>query len=130
MEKELIEPATLEEAITKNCDASDWWESMICELWSQTEKGTWRMLNELPRHKKALNAGWVFKIKPDGRKKSRLVVKGYSQVPGIAFGSTYAPIAGMATLRTILSIAAKGWFFKFQFDVVTAYLHAELKEEI
>ena len=37
------------------------------------------------------------------RNKARLVCKGHAQIEGIDFEETYAPVAGMEAIRTILA---------------------------
>ena len=64
------------------------------------------------------------------RYKARLVALGHRQEYGINYEETFAPIAKMTTVRTILAIAAlQGWSLQ-QFDVKNAFLHGDLKEEI
>jgi Reverse transcriptase (RNA-dependent DNA polymerase) len=51
---------------------------------------------------------WVFTVKqnPDGLiecYKTRLVAKGYSQTYGIDYDETFAPMAKMSTVRTLIS---------------------------
>ena len=62
--------------------------------------------------------------------KARLVAQGFSQVPGLDFYDTFAPVIRMDSLRMILAIAAQRGMTLRQFDVVGAYLNAELEEEV
>ena len=69
------------------------------------------------------------KLNPDGtlcRRKTRLVAQGFSQVPGIDFLSTFAPVARLDSLRVLCAIAAKLNLRLYQCDVVTAFLHGDL----
>ena len=44
------------------------------------------------------------------RYKARLVAKGYAQTYGIDFEETFSPVAKMATVKAVISMAAaKGW---------------------
>ena len=64
------------------------------------------------------------------RYKARLVARGFSQVHGLDYDETYAPVTRLETIRLLLAIAnLKDWEIK-QFDVKTAYLYSELDEEI
>jgi len=73
---------------------------------------------------------WVFDVKPDGRKRARLVAKGFSQVKGKDFDQIFSPVVRFETVRLILALAAlEGWFLS-GLDVRNAYLYGELEEEI
>jgi hypothetical protein len=57
-------------------------------------------------------------------------VKGYSQIFGIDYSDTFAPVARHDTIRVLLAIVAqKGWQV-FHMDVKSAFLNGFLQEEI
>ena len=65
---------------------------------SQIEKNkTWELVSH-PKEKNIIGTKWVFKNKMNEegqviRNKARLVCKGYSQIEGIDFEETFAPVA-------------------------------------
>jgi hypothetical protein len=91
--------------------------------------------NEVPSSRKLIHSHWVFKIKqnPDGsidKYKSRLVIKGYSQVSGIDFDETFAPVTRYDSLRILITIAASQGLKLYQADIKGAFLNGRLDEEI
>ena len=56
---------------------------------------------------KVIGSRWVNKIKADDLFKSRLVVLGWAQVPGIDCGGTFAPVCRLKNIRMMLAIAAE-----------------------
>ena len=64
------------------------------------------------------------------RCKVRVVAKGFTQVPGVDFGETYAPVTQLESIRTVLHIGATNDWDIDHLDVKTAFLHGELDEEI
>ena len=62
--------------------------------------------------------------------KSRLVAQGYTQVEGIDFDASFAPIARLESIRILLSIACIMNFKLYQMDVKSAFLNGFLNEEV
>jgi hypothetical protein len=91
---------------------------------------TWELV-ALPKDKKTIGCKWVYKVKHNAneyvnRYKARLVVKSYAQTYGIDYEKTYSPIAKMASVRTIITMATtKGWSLH-QMDVKNVFLHGDL----
>jgi hypothetical protein len=56
------------------------------------------------------------------------VAKGYSQVEGLDFGETYAPIARLESIRILLAYATYHGFKLYQMDVKSAFLNGPIKE--
>jgi Reverse transcriptase (RNA-dependent DNA polymerase) len=59
-----------------------------------------------------------------------LVAKGYTQIYDINYDETFAPVAKMNTIRTIISCAVNFDWNIHQLDVKNAFLHGDLKEEV
>jgi len=61
---------------------------------------------------------------------TQLVAKGYSQILGIDYMDVFSPVVCLATICTLLALAAvEDWEIQ-QMDVKGAYLNGNLKEEI
>ncbi|KAL3689055.1 hypothetical protein R1sor_015364 [Riccia sorocarpa] len=113
--------------------SEDWKKAMDEELNSSREHGTWE-LALLPHGRKIVGSKWVFRTKlvVDGtveRFKARLVAQGYSQIEGIDYHETFAPIRRLATIRAFVATVATLDWHALQLDVISAYLNGELKEE-
>nr|GFA09694.1 retrovirus-related Pol polyprotein from transposon TNT 1-94 [Tanacetum cinerariifolium] len=112
----------------------NWKEAMKKEIHALEQNGTWTLEN-LPKGKKAIDSKWVYKIKfkPSGeveRYKARLVAKGFTQIEGVDYHETFAPVAKLVKVRTLLAISMKrGWEIR-QLDVDNAFLHGDLEEEV
>jgi len=59
-----------------------------------------------------------------------LVIQGFHQIYGLDYLETFAPVAKLSSIRLILAIAAMMDWEIHQADVDTAYLQAEVEEEI
>ena len=113
------------------------------ELWLEAERKEIDSINnkkvlqpaQRPHGKKLLRTKWVYKIKygAEGELSSykvRLVACGYSQVFGIDFDETYSPVIRLTSMRLLFAISAQLGLKIHQMDVNTAFLHADIQEEI
>jgi len=83
---------------------------MTTEIQALEANHTW-IFQPLLLGKKPIDCKWVFKTKfrADGsieRHKARLVAKGYTQIEGMDYHDTFAPVAKLVTVRCILAVAA------------------------
>jgi hypothetical protein len=78
---------------------------------------------------------WVFQNKQDGhrvvtRNMAQLVAKGYSQVEGLNYEETFAPIARLESIHILLAYATHHDFKLYQMYVKIAFLNGHIKEEV
>ncbi|OAE21887.1 hypothetical protein AXG93_1998s1270 [Marchantia polymorpha subsp. ruderalis] len=106
-------PATDDEAFNGH-DASKWCDADQEELDRLKECGTY-VLVDRPQGARVLQSRFVRTLKKDSqgrivRYKSRLVVKGFMQRPGVDFSEVFAPTSRQANTRMLLALAAaKDW---------------------
>jgi hypothetical protein len=57
------------------------------------------------------------------RNKARLVAQGFSQVEGLYYEETFAPIARLDAIMILLAFAASKGFKLYQMDVKSSFLN-------
>eukprot|EP00253_Pinus_taeda_P022501 PITA_22501 len=127
----------LERNVKEAIDSEDgklWKEAMVDEMTSLHKNEAWDLVGMLARRKPIGNK-WVFKKKTNAegkveKYKASLVEKGYSQVSGIDFGDIFPPVAKVASIRLLLSVATAFDFEVEQMDVKTTFLHGDLKGDL
>ena len=62
--------------------------------------------------------------------KAQLVAQGYSQMEGVDYDETFAPVAYIESIRILLASACHLKFKLYQMDVKTAFLNGLLKEDV
>ncbi|GJW48040.1 zinc finger, CCHC-type containing protein [Tanacetum coccineum] len=62
--------------------------------------------------------------------KARLVLQGFRQKEGIDYFDTYAPVARITTIRSLLALAAIHNLVIHQMDVKTTFLNGDLEEKL
>ena len=92
------------------------------EVWRKTEK-------KITNDRRLIGNKWVFKIKKDGTYRARLVVLGYSQIPGVDYTDNFAPVAHDVTFRIALARMMVEKLHSLVMDVETAFLYREIDEE-
>jgi len=122
---------------------SSYKKAIIDPLWQQTMDGelsalhktyTWDVV-PLPPGKSIVGCHWMYKIKTnsDGsieRYKARLVAKWYSQQYGLDYEETFALVAKITTIRTLITVALIRQWHISQLDVKNVFLNGDLQEEV
>jgi hypothetical protein len=98
------EPHTYREVSTNPL----WQQAMTDELDALHKTHTWDM-TILPLSKSTVGCKWVYKIKtrPDGsveRYKACLVAKRFTQEYGIDYEETFAPVARLTSIQSLLAV--------------------------
>jgi hypothetical protein len=104
------------------------------ELENFKRNQVWTLVDP-PRDVNVIGIKWVFKNKQseDGevvRNKARLVAQGYSQVEGVDFAETFAPVARLEAIRILLAFATSKGFKLYQMDVKSVFLNGVIHEEV
>jgi hypothetical protein len=92
-----LEPLKVEEVLGD----PDWIIAMQEELNNFTRNEVWSIVQR--SKKNVIGTKWVFRNKQDEhgvvtRNKARLVAQGFTQVEGLDFGETYAPVARLESI--------------------------------
>jgi hypothetical protein len=64
------------------------------------------------------------------RNKVRLVAQEYSQVEGLDFGETFAPVARLEVIRILLAFTTSKGFKLYQMNVKSAFQNGVIQEEV
>jgi hypothetical protein len=104
------------------------------ELHQFTRNDVWTLVPH-PAEQNIIGTKWIFKNKTDEhgtvvRNKARLVAQGYTQIEGVDFDETFAPVARLESFRILLSIACNLGFKLYQMDVKSTFLNGVLQEEV
>jgi hypothetical protein len=110
-----------------------WVDAMVEEYDSIVKNSVWEIVPR-PIDKSVVGSRWIYKVKQaaDGsveKYKARFVAQGFSQIKGIDYGETFAPVARYSSIRSILALSAQmGWRIH-QMDVKVVFLNGIIEEE-
>src|SRR4051812_5876949 len=128
----MLEPSKFDEAMMD----PDWLSAMLEELNQFERNKVWSLVDRPnPKKHNIIGTKWIFRNKQDEdgivvRNKARLVAQGYTQIEGIDFGETYAPVARLESIRVMLAFANFNGILLYQMDVKSAFLNGEIEEEV
>lgn len=126
-------PNSFEDAKSRT-DFKNWKAAIEDEISCLNKNKTWTVIDK-PKNVKLLESKWVFRTKRDElrnviKHKARLVAKGFMQKEGFDYEETYAPVARLNTVRTLLAVANTKNLKIEQMDVKSAFLHGTSEEDI
>lgn len=129
----VLEPKFFKQ-VEYNAHRSEWLHAIDVELAALERCQTWSIV-VLPPGRRAISSKWVFKLKIDehgavDKFKARLVARGFTQVAGVDYFDTFAPVARMDTVRILLALACLLGWDAHHMDVSTAFLNGLLEEDI
>ena len=124
-----IEPKNVKEALT-----DEFWINAMQEELEQFKRNEVCELCPRPEGTNVIGTKWIFKNKTNEegvitRNKARLVAQGYTQIEGVDFDETFAPVARLESIRLLLGVACILKFKLYQMDVKSAFLNGYLNEE-
>jgi Reverse transcriptase (RNA-dependent DNA polymerase) len=127
------EPANYHDAMMR-MDADKWLNAMHTELQSLEDNNTW-VLCELLRGRWVIGTKWVCKIKVDAMNilecyKARIVAQGFSQIAGLDFDETWAPVVRIESVRVLFALAALFDLWIIHIDAKTAFLNGDSDAEL
>ena len=127
------DPKSLAEAMDRP-DWPEWKAAMDEELALMAKYEVWDEVDQ-PEDTNIIGCRWVFRIKRDSNGKvlkyrARLVAQGFTQLYGIDFQETFAPVARLSSIRTVIALAASEDWELHQMDVKSAYLNSPIDTAI
>jgi hypothetical protein len=115
-----------------------WNAAAMKELKAHADRGTWQYVPaaNLPPNANVITCRWVWKVKyanVQGKEslfKARLVARGFQQREGIDYNEVFAPTVSYTSVKILLALTATNGWHLIGIDVNTAFLYAEMKEEV
>ena len=102
------------------------------ELETLKAAGTWR-LEDAPPRANIISSKWVLKAKKDAagnvvRYKACLIAQGFSQISSVNYDDTYAPVAKLTSMRTVIAMANHLGMEMHQINIKGVYLNGKLNK--
>jgi hypothetical protein len=124
------EPKKVDEALQDE----GWVSAMHDELHQFTRNDVWTLVPR-PAKQNIIGTKWIFKNKTNEhgtvvRNNACLVAQEYTQIEGVDFDETFAPVARLESIRILHSVVCHLDFKLYQMDVKSAFLNGVLQEEV
>ena len=124
-------PSTYKQAM-QSTDSTRWQHAIDKELKSISDYKVFSVVDK-PAGIKLQTGRFLFKVKYTGQGtiyKARLIAHGFKQVAGSDYWETYAPVSSSISTRVFLAMCATYGMTIHQMDIDTAFLIADLVEDI
>ena len=110
----------------------NWQVAIRKEIKSMINRGVWRKIDKvkIPENRRLIGNKWAFRIKRDGTYRARIVALGYSQIPGVDYTDSFAPVAHDVSFRIALARMMVETLDSLGMDVETAFLYGDIEDEI
>lgn len=127
-------PKTIEEVLN-SAHYKYWWAAMQDEVDALIANQTWDLVDKSKAMAKTIITGkWVWDLKQLGsgkvRFKARWVARGFTQVPGLDYKETFAPVMNGKSWHIMFALSAALKQYVSQMDVANAFLNGRLNETI
>jgi hypothetical protein len=121
-------PRNYKEAMER---ADLWQPAMDAELAILLERDVFKWV-EAPPGAHIIDCKWVYANKYDAegnitKRKARVVIRGFNQIPDLEFDETYTSVVRMESFRIAVAIAASLDYAIWGKDIVAAYLYADTR---
>ena len=116
-------------------DDPDWVNAMHEELHNFERNQVWTLVEKPDEKHNVIGTKLVFWNKQDEHgqvvcNKACHVAQVYTQIEGMDYGETYAPVARLESIRILLSYANHHDITLYQMDIKSAFLNGEIEEEV
>jgi Reverse transcriptase (RNA-dependent DNA polymerase) len=118
-----------------------WRKSILKEIMNFVGRKSWKKtLRKDLKGRKALKTGYVFKWKDDPdisvAAKTRIVIKGYTEIPGVDYTEKFAPVATSTTVNMVMAMSLyrmddprDKWSVE-SIDVEAAFLQSDMPKDM
>ena len=119
----------------KGGDAGEWRAACQAEMDKLKERKVTELC-ALPPGRKAIGCKWVLKHRAPaewatkGKRRARLTAKGFSQVKGVDYQETFAPVVKHKSFRVLMAKAAQYGLLVRHYDVVSAFTIPVMEDEV
>ena len=123
-----VKPTKVEETLQNE----SWIEAMYDELFQFQRNDVWTLVPRL-EGEHIIGTKWIFRNKTNDEgnvihNKAHLLAQGYSQMEGVDYDETFAPVARIESIIILLALACHLKFKLYQMDIKTAFLNEFLRK--